>query len=334
MNLNQQALYQFKKLFIALLVLLLLTISLFFLNGCSPQQQSPLRVGTNTWPGYESLYIARELGLYKESSVHLIELPSASNVMHEFRNNNLEVAALTLDEALTLLVDDIDLQVILVMDFSNGGDVLLGKPHIETLAELKGGQVALEDTAVGAILLQAALSKAKIELSDVSMVPCTVDAHLKCYDEVDAIVTFDPAKTQLQKIGANLLFDSAEIPGKIVDVLVVRKSILKENINSLNLLVDGHFKALKFLKENATQASKWISQRLNVSPQEALDAYQGLKFPTIQENIDLLTKLNSESESILDKNARSLAAFMATQNMLEKLPEIQQLSTPSFLPAQ
>jgi len=42
--------------------------------------------------------------------------------------------------------------------------------------------------------------------------------------QVDAIVTFEPVKSELLSSGANILFDSHQIPGRIVDVLVVRKN--------------------------------------------------------------------------------------------------------------
>ena len=63
---------------------------------------------------------------------------SASDIMHAMRNDVLEGAALTLDETLSLIDDGIDLKVILVMDISNGADVLLAKPEIQSIADLRG----------------------------------------------------------------------------------------------------------------------------------------------------------------------------------------------------
>ena len=45
------------------LVTLIILTSLF---SCSAEQESPLRVGTNIWPGYEPFYLARDLGYYIE----------------------------------------------------------------------------------------------------------------------------------------------------------------------------------------------------------------------------------------------------------------------------
>ncbi len=43
----------------------LVVLALFlFLAGC--ERRHPLRMGLNVWPGYEFLYLAQELGYYKE----------------------------------------------------------------------------------------------------------------------------------------------------------------------------------------------------------------------------------------------------------------------------
>jgi len=45
---------------------LLAPLILSVLFACSAEQESPLRVGTNIWPGYEPFYLARELGYYEQ----------------------------------------------------------------------------------------------------------------------------------------------------------------------------------------------------------------------------------------------------------------------------
>ncbi len=144
-----------------------------FLIACEPPQQ-PLRLGSNIWIGYETLYLAKKLGYYDKLPLNLVEMPSATEVMHAFRNHMLEMAALTLDEALFLKQTEQDIQIILVFDFSNGGDVLLGQPKITRLTELKGKKVGVENSAVGAILLDGALTSAQLSPADIQIVPLTV----------------------------------------------------------------------------------------------------------------------------------------------------------------
>ena len=111
--------------------LLALVLAALFVAACSAPG-TPLRVGSNVWPGYEFLYLAREKGLYDES-IRLVELASASDVMDALRAGDIEAGALTLDETITLASEGVDLVVVLVFDISAGADVLMTKPSITRL---------------------------------------------------------------------------------------------------------------------------------------------------------------------------------------------------------
>lgn len=75
-------------------------LRLISIIGCEPRLHNILKVGTNLWPGYESLYLAQNLGFFDNKAIKLIEMPSATEVAHAFRNKTLDIAALTLDESL------------------------------------------------------------------------------------------------------------------------------------------------------------------------------------------------------------------------------------------
>ena len=310
------------------LIGIIISLATLALAACSSHIDHPLRVGTNFWAGYEPIYLARSLNFYDDTQIHLAELPSASEVIHAFRNETLDVAALTLDEALTLLADGIDLKVILVMDYSYGSDVLLAKPNIKSLQDLTGKRVAVETTAVGAILLNGALETANISVSDITIENCQFDQHLECYNSSDAIITYEPLKTQLINKGANVIFDSSQIPGKIIDVLVAHNRVVKNHPEGLKKLISGYYKARDHLSKHPDDASKKMSDRMGISPKEVLLSYEGLKLPSIEENISLL----SGEYSDFDKTTNELAKFLYERKLLKKEITVTKLSDPSFLP--
>ncbi len=305
-------------------------ISSLFLTGCTVGPEKVLRIGTNLWPGYETLYLARDLGYFEKSPISLVELSSATDVLHAFRNGVLEVAALTLDETLTLLQTEADLRVILVMDISSGADALLARPpSISGLSNLKGNRIAVENSAVGAIMLARALERAKLSTEEVEIIPATVDNHYELYmsGRVDAVVTFDPVRTQLVKEGAKTLFDSHEIPGQIVDVLVTRKAVLKNRPDILQTLVNGQFKALNYLHSHPEEAAKKLAPRLGVTPNELTESFKGVILPNLTEN-QLLMK---GSDPLLRQTARELVAMMLERDLLFKEPQIDALVSDRFL---
>jgi len=299
-----------------------------FLSACALDSEPPLRIGTNTWPGYEPLYLARNLGSYDNTAIKLVELNSASEVIHALRSGNLEGAALTLDEALTVIEDGFDLKVILVLDFSNGGDVLLVKPYIDSLDELRNKKIAVECTTVGALLLDAALRHAQLTADDIEIISCSLDEQLSCYEDVDALVTFEPVRTKLMALGAKVMFDSSQIPGRIVDVLVVKKQTIIQSPQTLKRLIGGYFKARAFLKDFPQEAGKLMGTILQLSVNQVLSSYKGLKLPDLSENHVLL----GGTPSPLTQTANSLALLMEKKKFLKKSISFKTLTDNTFLP--
>lgn len=306
----------------------LLGLAVLALGSCS-DSPAPLRVGTNIWIGYEPFYIARELGYYRDNTIKLLEMNNATEVSSALRAGLLDAAALTLDEALVIKQDLPDLRIALVMDSSAGADVLLGKSNIHSLPELKGKRIGVETTAVGAILLQAALDAAQLTAQDVEIVSLSVDEHTDAFESgrVDAVVTFDPVRTRLLQSGAKTLFDSRAIPNRIIDVLVVRGTDAKEHKKQLRKLIEGHFSALDYLKQQPEKALRLMSTRLRAEPAQIADMLNGVHIQDRQENLSLL----SGTPSPLDQQAGKLVRLMQDQRMLAKSVDLNHFSDPQWL---
>src|SRR4029434_5159590 len=92
----------------------------------------------NVWIGSEPLYLARELGRLDPTAVQLGEYPSASEVLRAFRNQAIDGMVISLDELFGLAVDGLQPRVVLVVDVSHGADVVVGRPGMKTMRDLKG----------------------------------------------------------------------------------------------------------------------------------------------------------------------------------------------------
>ncbi len=260
------------------------------LGACPNRTETPLRLGTNVWPGYEPLYLARDLGYFDTTAVSLIEYLSASEVIRAFRNQTLEAAALTLDEVLLLLQSDIPVQVFLVTDISHGGDAIIGAPNISQVTALAGKRIGVEASALGAYVISRALEQHGLALTDITVVPLEVGEHAAAYKagKVDAVVTFEPVRSQLLALGARELFTSREIPGEIVDVLVVHQDYLSAHPGHVRQVVDGWFRALDYLAAQPNDAASRMQKRLKLPPEDVLKSYDGLRLPNRATNRKLL----------------------------------------------
>lgn len=261
------------------------------LIACDDVDRSPFRVATTSWAGYEILHLAQRIGSLADSPIKLVELQSASDVSLALRNGTVEVAAMTLDEALTVAQDGVELRVIPILDFSAGGDALLGAlGRVETLDALVGKRVSVENSAVAAVLLDGALSAANLTLEAVVPVNVSVESHEQVALEggVDAIVTFEPARSRLLARGFIPLFDSTSIPHRIVDVLVMTRATLEARGHSTRRLIAAHFQALAQLQNNPKTAHTRMAPRLGVALADVASVFEGLAFAGLEENRQLL----------------------------------------------
>ncbi len=247
-------------------------------SGCG-RQEDRLRVGANVWPGYEPMFLARSLGYYDGHPIQLVGFSSAAEVIRAYRNGLIEVAALTADEVLLVAeTQPLEHRIVLVCDASRGADVLLAKPEFETVAQLKGRRVGVETTALGAYMLARALERGGLAANDVTTVAVPLLKHVAAYKagDVDAVVTFEPNRSRLLAEGARNLFDSSQIPGEIVDVMLTRRKLSESQNRTLGVFVSGWFRALDYLRENPKDAAARIAVRESVTPQQFLESLQGL----------------------------------------------------------
>lgn len=283
------------------------------LLSCS-QSQTPLSIGTNIWPGYEPLYLAREQGLINDNEIHLVEYTSASQVLNAFRNGIIDAAALTLDEVLTLQSEGLEPKIVLVLDISTGGDAILARADIKDFKQLRGKRVGVENTALGAYFLSRALQLNGMSEQDISIVPIELHQHLPYFrnQQVDAVVTFDPARAHLLQQGASVLFDSSMIPNEIVDVLVINSKVYQDHQKQLNTLIDAWYQSIEQVKARDEESMAIINRRLQLDPSSLLKAYDGLMLPDRKLNSHLI----HGRQPALRSTADLLAHTMQTSKLL------------------
>ncbi len=296
-----------------------------FLAACSEQPTSSLKIGTNNWIGYQPFYIARERGYYNTQTIKLVELNNTTDVMHALRSKQLDAAALTLDEVLTIQQQGVDMRVVLVVDISDGGDVLLAKPEFDSIEQLASGKVAVEYTAVGATMLDAALSSAEMDINDIEIVSCGWDKHIECYQTADAVVTFEPVKTELLKQGARVLFDSSLIKGRIIDVLAIRSEAIESKQKQVTDLIEAYYKALDYLKNEQVKAIEIIQARTKMSAAEVVTSLDGIDIPGRQGNLLLF------QPGKLENNVEQLVELMLNNGLLQKSVAVETLFDSRFL---
>jgi len=308
---------------------LFLVLSLGGLFACTETPDQPLRIGSSPWPGYEPLYLARDLGYLDDIKINLFELPSSDITLESFRNRSTDVATLTLDGILELLSEGVRLKIILIMDISHGGDVALAAPEIKTLKDLKGKRVAAVNIPLGVYMVSRMLDKAGLKRKDIelSLMAETQQEAIYAQGKADVIVTYDPVKTKLQNAGMKVLFDSADIPNEIFDILVVHNDVYKNRKQDLCRLVDRWFKAIEYIKDNQQDAAHRISRRLGVTVAEYHDMMRGIIIPDKSQQSNFL---GGEKPGIYSA-AEKLHNIMLKENMLKDTVNYEHTVDSSFV---
>lgn len=137
------------------------------------------------------------------------------------------VAATNMDALTIPAVGGVDTTALVVGDFSNGNDAVLIKgAEGLTVKDLKGKDVKLVELSVSHYLLARALEMNGLSERDLTVIN-TSDADIggliASGQPGDSFVTWNPiVMGALQQPGVVKVFDSAQIPGEIIDTIMVR----------------------------------------------------------------------------------------------------------------
>lgn len=293
------------------------------------QEKEPLTIASHVWPGYELMFLARSEGWLPDGAIRLFETTSATRSMLAVREGRAHGAALTLDEVLLMRAEGIPLTVVLVFNVSAGADVVISRPPLRELPDLRGRSIGAETSALGALMLTRLLDKAGLQHSDVNIVSITGDDHLQAWrsGKVDALITYEPIASRLLGEGANRLLDSRHFPESIFDVLAVRPDVAQRQSAGLRSLIAGHFKGIRQLRQNPQDTAYRLAGRLNLAGDQALQAFRGLHLPGLPQNRALLA-----ANGRLHQVGAELSGIMHGAGLLNRPDTLDGLINNRYLP--
>ena len=303
--------------------------SLGGLSACG-DPDPPLKVGTIVFPGYEFLFLARESGLIKTQDVRLVELLSSTDNLRLVEEGRLDAATLTVDEVMATRAKGVDLRIVAVLDVSEGADAVMARAGITQPGQLRGRRIAVEDNAMGVVMLDAVLQAAALHVEDVVKVPITADQSVMMFqaEKVDAVVTFEPWVSQLEALGAVRVYDSTRVPDRIVDVLAVRQEVIVKRPKAVARLVAAHYEALALFRRDAVQASRLMAPRLQLTPEEVPPSFRGLRLPDAAACREML-----RPGGRFEGTVQTLQKLMVERRLIERPASFEQLVDARFLPA-
>ncbi|TNC79640.1 MAG: lipid kinase [Oleiphilus sp.] len=191
--------------------------------------------------------------------IDVVQINDYIESINQYSAGEFDACTMTNMDALTIpAAGGLDSTALVVGDFSNGNDgvVLKGK---DTLADIKGQRVNLVELSVSHYLLARGLETVGLTEKDITVVN-TSDADMVAVygtDDVTAVATWNPLLSEITSMPkSSKVFDSSQIPGEIIDLLVINTETLKQNPKLGKALVGAWYEIMANMSGSDDSAKK------------------------------------------------------------------------------
>lgn len=301
------------------------------LAACAAEPSAPLRIAISPWPGYELLYLAQERGFFADAGVdvRIVEMASIDDARRAFDRGQVDGMAVTLVELLESRADGAPRapQAVLVTSWSDGADVLVARPPVATLADLRGRRIGVQPGSLGTLVLARALESVGLGVDDV--LPVFVDetrmANALATGAVQAVVTYPPFSTAVHDVpGAVALFDSRAMPRELVDVVALDAPVVAADPGRVHRIADAFARAVRFTREQPDVAYALMARREGVAPDTFRAQLGGIHLVELDEQPMLLAEGGP-----IDRTLRTLDDLLRRLGRLDRPTRLDDSLVPS-----
>jgi len=254
------------------------------------QAAEPLKIGYSDWPGWVAWQVAIDKDWFKEAGVDVkFEWFDYSASMDAYTAGKIDAVLMTNGDALVTGAGGAKSMMILITDYSNGNDMIVAKPGIKSVTDLKGKKVAVEVGLVEHLLLRNAMKKAGMQSGDIEIVNAKTNEmpQVLTAKDVSAVGAWQPVSGEAMKAtpGSKAIYTSADEPGLIYDVLAVNPASVKARRAEWQKVVQLWDKVVAYIEDPKTQpdAVKIMAARSGISPAEYLPMLKGTKLLSLDE---------------------------------------------------
>ncbi|MEN9614054.1 MAG: hypothetical protein RLZZ347_361 [Candidatus Parcubacteria bacterium] len=218
---------------LSVMSVLVMACAVVMLGVQSVVGQAPYKVVWSHYTGWEPWAYAESSGILAEQakkfgvSIKLELINDYGESINRYTSDK-SVVAVTITEMDALVgpcVGGVDSTVLIMGDYSNGNDAIVLKNGTK-VADLAGREVMLVENSVSHYVLYRALGMANMPITKVktkNVSDSDIAALFTAATGNAATVTWNPPlMTVRQTKGATKVFDSSQIPGEVMDVLLVR----------------------------------------------------------------------------------------------------------------
>lgn len=236
--------------------------------------KKPLTIVFNVWPGYSHAFIAQEKGFFQKNGVHveLILTQDYSEAQKTYNSGETDgIFEAFTDTMAHNVFQELPTKAVYVADYSDEGDVIIGKNSLNSLSGLKGKKIGVDGLESFSYLFVAtALEQVGVRQSDVTFVDVPVFGILEALEtgRIDAGHAWEPIKSQALDAGYKQLGKAGDMPGLITDVLAFKLSVIEERPEDILAVIKSILEARDFVVSNRAEAIAIMSKNEKMSEAE------------------------------------------------------------------
>ena len=157
----------------------------------------------------------------------------------------------------------IDSTVLIVGDYSNGNDAILVRDNLK-IKDLKGQKIYLAELSVSHYLLARCLEMNGMKESEVKLIN-TSDSDIGpvflANKDQKVVITWNPMVMQIEQTpGVSKIFTSSDIPGEIIDMMVVNTDTLKKHPELGKALTGAWYEIMGIMSKRGVASDKALTE--------------------------------------------------------------------------
>jgi len=313
---------------------LVLACSVWMVHTAAAEEKKTFKVAWSIYVGWMPWDYADQSGILKKWAdkygirIELTQINDYVESINQYTAGAFDACVMTNMDMLTIpAAGGVDSTALIIGDFSNGNDGIVLKGKGRKLADIRGLPVNLVELSVSHYLLARALERVGLAERDIQVVNTSDADIVGAFASADskAVVTWKPQLAEVTAMpDTSAVFDSSDIPGEIIDMMVVNTAVLSANPAFGRALVGAWYETLGVMfgsdakKADAALAhmagaagtdlagfrSQLATTRMFVKPAEAHEFVTG---EGLVRTMDLVRKFSFE-HGLLGEGARTVDA--------------------------
>lgn len=296
-------------------------------------------LGVVNWIGYGPIYCAAANGYYRRygRDVKLVTFSDNSLMSGALAGGELDATTLTYDQVILADARGWRLKVVMPVDYSTGGDAIVGSAAVRDLRDLRGRKVAFQPLSPSDFLLGYALGTVGLSEKDIQPVNSTPEdvPALMASGSVDAGATYEPNVSMILGLDGgeryHVLLSSRKARGMITDVLVVKARTIATDPALVDGLIRGTMAGLAFMQSKPDQSAAIIARTLGITPAEVRAQLPNIENPPLAALADVFRR--SDELPSFQASGKVIGALLKREGEIPAMPAIDATFDARFVAA-